>query len=143
MVDGEPGMEAVEGRVVGSGAEQGQADIPAHEQITGEMPFELAVGAGVGPGTDEFGKDKGAHGKGGRSAGAGGMIGVTAGSKNGRGVVEASDATEGMAGTLEEHGVIDKGTDPGEDEGEKAAEESLDDRREVREVGGRVRGRKW
>jgi hypothetical protein len=71
------------------------------------------------------------------------MIVVTAGSNDGRGVVEASDANEGMAGTLEEHGLIDEGTDPGEDEGEKAAEESLDDRREVREVGGRVRGRKW
>jgi hypothetical protein len=140
VVDGEISMEAVEGSVVGSGTEERQANVPAHEQVTGEMPFEVAVGAGVGPGTDEFGEDKGAHGKGGRSAGSGGMIVVATDGDNSGGVVEVGETNEGMAGTVEEHGLIHEGTDPGEDEGEKALEESLDDGREVRKFGVRVRG---
>ena len=136
-------MEAVEGSMVRCGTEERQADVPAHEQVTGKLPFKLAVRTGVGPGTDEFGKDQGANGEGRGCAGSGGMIVVAACSDNGRGVVEVSETDERMAGTLEEHSLIDEGTDPGEDQGEKAVEESLDDWREVRKVSVGVRGREW
>lgn len=143
MVESEPGMKAVESSVVGSGTKQGQADIPTHEQVTGEMPFEFAIRAGVGPGADEFSEDKGANGKGGRRAGSGGMIvGATEGDNSG-GVIEVGEADEGMAGTLEEQGLIEEGTDPGEDEGEKAGEERLDDGWEVRKFSGGVRRCEW
>jgi len=143
VVDGEPGMETIEGGVVGSGTEKRQANVPAHEQITGKMPFEVAVGTGVGPGTDEFGADKGTNGKGWSGAGSGGMIVVTTCGDNGGGIVEVGEANEWVTGTLEEHGLINECAYPGEDEGEKAVEDSLDEGWEVRKFGGRVRGWEW
>jgi hypothetical protein len=104
------------------------------------MPFELAIRTGVGPGADEFCEDEGANGKGGRRAGSRGMIVVATDGDNSGGVVEVGEANEGMAGTLEEHGLIHEGADPGEDEGEKAVEESLDGLREVRKCGRWVSG---
>jgi hypothetical protein len=68
------------------------------------------------------------------------MIVVTTDGDDGGGIVEVGEADKRMAGTLEEHSLIHESTDPGEDEGEKAAETSLDDWREVRKVGRRVRG---
>ena len=140
MMDGEAGMEAVEAGVVGSSTKERQADVPAHEQVTGKMPFELAIRTGVGPGADEFCEDEGANGKGGRRAGSRGMIVVATDSDDGGGVVEVGQANEWMAGTLEEHGLIHECTDPGEDEGEKAVEESLDGLGEVRKCGRWVSG---
>jgi hypothetical protein len=138
-----PGMETVQGGMVRSGTEERQADEPAHEQIAGEMPFELAVGTGVGPGADEFGEDKGANGKGGRSAGSGEMIIVATRVDNSGWVVEVRNADERMAGALDEHDAIDQGSDPGEDQGEKSLEEQLDGRREVRKLRIWVRGWEW
>jgi hypothetical protein len=71
------------------------------------------------------------------------MIVVTTDGDDGGGSVEVGEADKRMAGALEEHGLIHESTDPGEDEGEKAVETSLDDWREVRKVGRRVRGWEW
>jgi hypothetical protein len=71
------------------------------------------------------------------------MIVVATGGNNGRRVVEGRETDKWMAGALDEHGLVNEGTDPGKDEGEKAAEESLDHGREVRKFGGRVRGWEW
>jgi len=107
------------------------------------MPFELAVGTGIVPGTDEFGEDKGANGKGGRRARSGGMVVVAAGGNEGGGVVAAGEMNEGMAGTVEEQGLIDESTYPGEDKGKKALEKRLDDRWKVRKSGVGVRSWEW
>jgi hypothetical protein len=140
---GKPGMEAVESGMVRSGTEERQADEPAHEEIACEVPFELSVRTGVSPGADEFGEDKGSNGKGGRSAGSGGMVIVATCADNIGGVIEVGEADEGMAGTVEEHGLIDESADPGQDEGEELAKHSLHDWRKVRKVGGRSRRWEW
>ena len=58
VMDGQPGVEAIEGGMVGRGTEERQADEPADEQVGGELPFELGVGTGVGPGADDLGTDQ-------------------------------------------------------------------------------------
>jgi hypothetical protein len=126
MMVGQPGMEAVESGMVRSGTEERQADKPAHEQIAGEVPFELAVRAGVSPGADEFSEDEGANGKGGRRARSRGMIVVATCADDSGWVVKEGNADEGMGGALDEHDAIDEGRDPGEDQGKKSVEEQLD-----------------
>jgi hypothetical protein len=71
------------------------------------------------------------------------MIVVTTDGNHGGGIVEVSEADEGMSGTLNEECLIDQGTEPDEDEGKKALEECLDDGREVREFRGRVSDGRW
>ena len=129
--------------MVGSATEQRQGDVPAHEQVGDEVEFEVAVGTGIGPGGHDLGADKGANGKGRSGAGSGRMIVVATCDDNSGRVVEESHADEGMVSALDEHGLIDESTDPGENEGEKAAEDSLDEWREVRKLGERVRGWEW
>jgi hypothetical protein len=143
MVGGEVGMEAVEGGMVRSGTEERQADVPSHEEIASEEPFEFSVGTGGGPGADEFSEDKSSNGKGRRSAGSGRMIVVATYADNSGGVIEEGDADKRMAGALDEHDAIDQGRDPGEDQGEKSVEEQLDRRREVRKLRRWVRGWEW
>jgi hypothetical protein len=136
-------MKAIEGAVVGGGTEQGQADVPAHEQIARQVPFELAVGTGVGPGADDLGLHEDAYGKGRRRARSGLVVIVATGRDDGRWIVAAGEADERMAGTLYEQGLIDEGADPGEDEGEKAAEQGLHDGGQRGEVRGGGGGRGW
>ena len=61
MVDGEPGMEAIERGMVGSGTKQGQADVPAHKHVGGKVEFKFGVRTGICPGTDNFGTNKHTH----------------------------------------------------------------------------------
>ena len=102
VVDGQPGMEAVEGGMVGRGAEQGQADVPAHEQIGGKVPFQRRIGTGVGPGTDDFGTNQGADGIGGRRPGPSRVVVVAARSDNGGRIVALGEAHEGVGGAVDE-----------------------------------------
>ncbi len=143
LADGQPGVEAIEGGVVGGGAEERQADVPAHEQIGGEVPFEVGVGTGVGPGADDLGADQGVDGKRGWSTRSRVVIVVAARGDHGGGVIELGEADERMVGTLDQQALVDQGTDPREDEREKTLEQGLHHRGEIGQRGERVSGRRW
>jgi hypothetical protein len=71
------------------------------------------------------------------------MIVMTTGGNHGGGIVEVSEADEGMSRTLNEQCLVDQSTDPSQYKGKKALENGLDDRREVREFRGRVSDGRW
>ena len=70
------------------------------------------------------------------------IVGAT-GSYDSGGVVEASEANEGMTGALGQQRLIDQGTNPGQNEREKALEQDMYAWWEVGELGSWVGGREW
>jgi hypothetical protein len=115
VMDCQPGVKAIERAMVGGGADEGQADVPAHEQIGGEGGFKLRIGTGAGPGADDFGANQGADGIHGWSARSITMVVGITGGDDGRWVVEMSKVDERMSGTAVEESTVNAVAQPGED----------------------------
>jgi hypothetical protein len=102
VIVGQEGVEARQGGMVRCGREQWQTDKGADEQVGGEMPLQVAIRAGCGPGADDLGADEQIDGVGGRGAfGAVDVIVVGADGHNRSGIVGVSDLEERMVGAAE------------------------------------------
>jgi hypothetical protein len=86
----------------------------ADEQVAGQQPFQLGVGAGVGPGADDFGADQLFDAEGGRGAfGALGMAVGGTGGDDGSWIIGLGDLEQGMVGAAGQDGAQEQGFEPG------------------------------
>ncbi|MDQ5852445.1 MAG: hypothetical protein M3380_10320 [Chloroflexota bacterium] len=140
LVERKPGMKAVEGAVVGRGAEQRQADIPATDEVAGEELFKGRIGTGAGPDPDDLGPHEQADGIGGLGAGTGGVVVSRTGVHDGLGVVDLGEADERVRGAAGQHSAIELGGEPGEKGLQPVGEQGEDDGRDGGQRG-RIGGR--
>lgn len=104
-VEGEPGVKGGQRGVVRSRLGKRQADESAHEQVGGEQFFQRRVGAGVGPGADDFTADELLDGEGGRgSRRARGVMKALTGGDDGGGVVEVVGQHQRMVSAAAQKG---------------------------------------
>jgi len=129
------GVEVSQGGVVGPRLGEREADEPTDAQVGGEQFFQGGVGAGIGPGADEFHAHELGDAEGGRGTrGAGGVMVALTGSDDGSRVIPLVEQHERMLGAAPQQRAVDQGFEPDEDGGEERADEELKLRRHVWQV---------